>query len=211
MVKVRIPVRVRTPGRVSRTPLDGWDGAPSEQVEASPPLADDVPGTNDVRVPDRAREEAPGWPAEKPSVADLWAQAGDSEVPAEMRDERDAVVPQLGRRNPDLVRESQESMLSDMLSVADNLDRALAATQGDDGLRQGVALTRDELLRVLAKYDVERVEAHGEPFDPHVHEAVSVAPARDFDVQPGIIVQVMQSGYRWGGRLLRPARVVVAA
>lgn len=210
MVKVRIPVRVRTPGRVSRAPVDEWDRAPSDQAEAQP-LADDLPETEDARVPDRAKEEAPGSPAEKSLVADLWAQAGEAAVPAEANDEREVGVSQLQRRNPDPVRESQESMLSDMVSVADNLDRALAAAKGDDGLRQGVALTRDELLRILAKYDVERVEAHGEIFDPHVHEAVSVASAHDLRVQPGIIVQVMQSGYRWEGKLLRPARVVVAA
>ena len=211
MVKVRIPVRVRTPGSVSRALLDEQAMALSEQVEASPLLTDDVPGAEDAHVLDQAREAGPASSEEGPPVPDLWTQAGDDAIPEDRDDESEGMVPRLRRRNPGRVRESQESLLSDMVSVADNLDRALAAAKEDNVLRQGVALTRDELLRILAKYDVERVEAHGKPFDPHVHEAVSVAPAHDFGVQPGIIVQVTQSGYRWEGRLLRPARVVVAA
>jgi molecular chaperone GrpE len=195
MVKVRIPVRVRTPRGSVDLPLDEDAQAPPEQVEA-PPVAGSGPG--------QAREDAP-------ASLDEAAPVSDAALPGDQREEREDVVLRQGHRTPDPVRESQESLLSDMLSVADNLDRALAAAKEDNVLRQGVALTRDELLRVLAKYDVKRLEAHGKPFDPHVHDAVSVVPADQVGVQPGIIVEVMESGYRWEERLLRPARVVVAA
>jgi len=126
----------------------------------------------------------------------------------------------------------QERLLRDVLRVADNLDRTLAAGQqrastpgipqrpsglgtpsplgASNGLRQGVELTRDDLLRVLAKHGVERFEALGEPFDPAWHEAVHVVPARALGVEPGTVVEQVQSGYRKGERLFRPAQVVVA-
>lgn len=122
---------------------------------------------------------------------------------------------------------SQERLLRDVLSLADNLDRALAAAPQRPGglgtsdrrdagaLRQGVELTRDDLLRLLARHGLERFEALGEPFDPAWHEAVHVVPARALGVEPGTVVEQVQPGYRkrgdaHDGQLFRPAQVVVA-
>jgi molecular chaperone GrpE len=74
---------------------------------------------------------------------------------------------------------------------------------------------RDRALRLQAemdnyKYDVERVRARGEPFDPNWHQAVGVVSAGDLGVEDGTVIEVMEAGYRRGDRLLRPARVVVA-
>jgi molecular chaperone GrpE len=121
----------------------------------------------------------------------------------------------------------QERLLRDVLGVADNLERSLAAArQSPSGpgtpdrrsagaLRRGVELTRDDLLRVLANHGLERFEAVGEPFDPAWHEAVQVVSARALGVEPGTVVEEKQAGYRkhdavHGERLFRPAQVVVA-
>jgi molecular chaperone GrpE len=120
------------------------------------------------------------------------------------------------RAAQEAARLDQERLLDDVLGVADNLERTLAAGQPDPGapdsgaIRQGVELTRDELMRVLLKHDVERFEAQGASFDPAWHEAVHVVPAVALGVEPGTVVQVVRSGYRRGERLLRPAQVVVA-
>ena len=116
-----------------------------------------------------------------------------------------------------------ERLLHEILRVADNLDRALSPDDGQrpgrvgdsNGLRQGVELTRAELLRVLAQYGIERFEALGEPFDPAWHEAVHVVAARALGVEPGAVVEQVQPGYRKREaahvvRLFRPAQVVVA-
>jgi len=108
------------------------------------------------------------------------------------------------------VRADQDRLLIEMLSIADNLDRTLAAAPEDDPIRQGVEMTRDSLLRLLERHGVERIEAHGAPFDPAQHEAVDVIAARLAGVEPGTVVRVAQPGYRRADRLLRPARVVVA-
>lgn len=103
----------------------------------------------------------------------------------------------------------------DMLSVKDNLERALAAIA--DELREdermksvvaGIKVTARDLDAVFNRHDIKRVEALGRTLDPHVHQAMIEVP--DDSVEPGTIVQEMQSGYTIKDRLLRPALVGVA-
>jgi molecular chaperone GrpE len=103
----------------------------------------------------------------------------------------------------------------DMLSVKDNLDRALAAIPDD--LRQdermkaliaGIEATGRELDTVFQRNGIARIEALGQPLDPHRHQAMVEIPSGDSE--PGSIVQEMQAGYMIKDRLLRPALVGVA-
>jgi molecular chaperone GrpE len=103
----------------------------------------------------------------------------------------------------------------DMLSVKDNLDRALAAIPDD--LRQdermksliaGIEATGRELDTVFQRNGITRVEAMGQPLDPHRHQAMVEIPSDE--AEPGTIVQEMQAGYMIKDRLLRPALVGVA-
>jgi molecular chaperone GrpE len=103
----------------------------------------------------------------------------------------------------------------DMLSVKDNLDRALAAIPED--LRQdermkslitGIEATGRELDTVFQRNGITRVEALGQPLDPHRHQAMVEIPSEE--AEPGTIVQEMQAGYMIKDRLLRPALVGVA-
>jgi molecular chaperone GrpE len=103
----------------------------------------------------------------------------------------------------------------DVLSVKDNLDRALAAIPED--LRQdermkaliaGIEATGRELDTVFQRNGITRVEAMGQPLDPHKHQAMIEVP--NDDAEPGTIVQEMQAGYMIKDRLLRPALVGVA-
>jgi molecular chaperone GrpE len=102
----------------------------------------------------------------------------------------------------------------DVLSVKDNLDRALSAIPDD--LRQdermkaliaGIEATGRELETVFQRNGITRVEAMGQPLDPHKHQAMVEIPS---DAEPGTIVQEMQAGYMIKDRLLRPAMVGVA-
>ncbi len=103
----------------------------------------------------------------------------------------------------------------DILSVADNLERALTAIpeelRGDDqfkGLVAGLDATGKEIETVFRKHGIERIEAIGEPLDPNRHQAMIEIPSDE--AEPGIIVQEMQRGYMIKDRLLRPALVGVA-
>jgi molecular chaperone GrpE len=105
----------------------------------------------------------------------------------------------------------------DLLGVADNMRRALDAvgTPADDsvdpGVRaliDGVELTERELINVLDKHGVKKLDPLGTKFDPHRHQAMVEVP--DPSVPAGTVVQVVQPGYTIGERVLRPALVAVA-
>jgi len=101
-------------------------------------------------------------------------------------------------------------VVSDLLPVVDDLERALAAAHtGDvDALREGVALIHRQLLDLLRRRGVEPLDAAGQTFDPNWHEAVGYEPAEGRD--EGEIIAEVRRGYRIGDRLLRPAQVRVA-
>ena len=108
------------------------------------------------------------------------------------------------------------SFARDILAVADNMDRALQALdselreKADAGIKallDGVELTERELLKVLEKHGVKKVEPLGERFDPNFHQAMYEVP--DPSVPSGQIAQVVQAGYKIGDRILRPALVAV--
>jgi molecular chaperone GrpE len=102
------------------------------------------------------------------------------------------------------IREERQRLLTRLLMVADNLERALAHTDQYDPLREGVQLTLDDLMRQLAQESVEPIEALGQRFDPTLHEAVAT-DGSDGDV----VIDVVETGYTLNGGLLRPARVIV--
>ena len=104
-----------------------------------------------------------------------------------------------------------ERFCGDLLSVVDNLERALESNgdeQGSAALAEGVELTRKGFMDVLAKYGVETIDPQGEPFDPETAQAMSMV--EQADVEPNSVVAVMQRGYLLNGRLLRPAMVMVS-
>ena len=100
--------------------------------------------------------------------------------------------------------------LKDVLPVMDNLERALnTSAQSDSPLRQGVVLIHQQLVDALTREGLRPVDTVGVVFDPHIHEAVETRPVEG--LAPGTIIEEMQKGYTFNGRLLRPALVRVAA
>lgn len=109
------------------------------------------------------------------------------------------------------------SFAREVIGVADNLNRALAAIDPEartnaegtlKALLDGVELTGRELQKVLVKHGVRPLDPRGEKFDPNFHQAMYEVP--DADASPGTVVDVMQIGYAIGERVLRPALVAVA-
>jgi molecular chaperone GrpE len=97
----------------------------------------------------------------------------------------------------------------ELLPALDNLDRALDAADQEDPLLAGVRLVRAELSAALQRVGVEAFSPLGETFDPANHEAMAQQPVDGADT--GTVVEVYQAGYRLGGAVIRPARVLVAA
>ncbi|MCP3907947.1 MAG: nucleotide exchange factor GrpE [Oceanicoccus sp.] len=105
-----------------------------------------------------------------------------------------------------------EKFASELLGVADNLERALEAADTDNEavkpLAEGVELTQKTLVDALAKFNVKQLDPVGEPFDPQFHQAMSMV--ENPDVEPNTVTLVMQKGYTLNERLLRPAMVMVS-
>lgn len=104
-----------------------------------------------------------------------------------------------------------ERLASELLGVADSLEMGIAAGKAADAasLLEGKQATLKQLRKVLGDFGVEEIDPQGERFDPEFHEAMTMQPSAE--VEPGNVLTVVQKGYRINGRLLRPARVIVAA
>jgi molecular chaperone GrpE len=104
-----------------------------------------------------------------------------------------------------------ESLVSELLPVLDNLERALDASEHHEEAKvaEGVQLVHQQLMDLLSRRGLEEIATEpGGEFDPHVHEALSQQPSQHPE---GSISAVWQRGYRLGDRVVRPARVVVSS
>jgi molecular chaperone GrpE len=147
----------------------------------------------------------------------------DADEVASLRAERDDYLDRLQRLKAEFdnyrkrearlqserAQHAAERLVKELLPVVDDLERALeAAEQHEEArLEDGVRLVHRALRDTLQKEGLEEIETGGK-FDPHVHEALLSQPS---DADEGSVIEVVQKGYRLGDRVLRPARVVVAA
>jgi molecular chaperone GrpE len=102
---------------------------------------------------------------------------------------------------------AKSGLVRELLPIVDNLERALASAEdGEQHLAEGVRLVHAELLAVLERTGIQQFDPAGDKFDPSEHEALSVRN----DGEPGVVLEVVERGYRANGTVLRPARVVVS-
>ena len=115
------------------------------------------------------------------------------------------------QREKDEARQfANQGLLEKLLPVLDNFEMALvAAGDADPAIRDGVQMIYGQLLGVLKESGMKPVEAVGEPFDPNLHEAIS--QQHTDEATEGTVLQQVQRGYKLNDRLVRPARVIVAA
>lgn len=140
----------------------------------------------------------------------------------EIKEERDELEEKVLRKTADLDnlrkrkrkdekklrKYSGEDVLGDLLEVIDNFDRALDSIEiENDDVHEGIDMIRKQLLELLSKHDVKPMEAEGEPFDPHQHEAMMQEERADLDQET--VVEVFTEGYTFHDRVLRPASVKV--
>ncbi|MBI3543797.1 MAG: nucleotide exchange factor GrpE [Deltaproteobacteria bacterium] len=115
------------------------------------------------------------------------------------------------KERSELIKFGHESFARELLQVTDNLDRALEHAKGnsDDALVTGIKMVSQQMKDTLGKFSVVPMTSVGQKFDPERHEAVGQEKVTDAQ-QDGTVVRELQKGYTLHGRLLRPARVVVA-
>lgn len=165
-------------------------------------------------------------PESASDTADALAAPNPEDVVASMEEElttaRDAVLraqadaQNVRRRAEQDVEKARkfalERFCGELLPVVDNLERALEAAAGEDEIvkpiAEGVELTLKSFQDALKKFNIEAVDPAGEPFDPQLHQAMSIV--ENADVEPNTVIAVMQKGYTLNGRLVRPAMVMVS-
>jgi molecular chaperone GrpE len=166
---------------------------------------------------DAAESAAGGAEADVGALQQQLAQLQEKLAEAEDRALRIAAEAQnLRRRSEKDVENAHkfalEKFAGALLSVADNLERALESANRDDELVkpfiEGVELTYRGFVDVLKKHQIEQINPVGEPFDPQFHEAMTMV--ENPNVEPNTVLHVMARGYTLNGRLLRAAMVVVA-
>ncbi|GAP62010.1 molecular chaperone GrpE [Ardenticatena maritima] len=194
----KIPVR-------PRNKRDDKQDEPTDDV-AAPPASDDppTPSTSRDTVLDNITKAFQQELAQAYKERDEWQQRY-----AELEKETRHMRERLRRIAEEEAFREQIRTLEKMLDIADNIERALAAADEPSALAEGVRLTYRELMRALQDLGVERIEALGQPFDPAFHHAVGVVATDEH--APGTVVAVERPGYRYRGRVLRPAFVHVAA
>src|SRR3954466_3312543 len=155
-------------------------------------------------------------------VTEQQAEEGGDE-PAALQAERDQLLDRLqrlaaefdnfrkrnARENATLAERANERLVKELIPILDDLRRALeaAAEHEEAKLEDGVRLVHRSLGDVLTKEGLAEIETGGK-FDPHVHEALLSQPS---DAEEGSVIEVVQKGYKLGDKVIRPARVVVAA
>ena len=200
------------------------------EAEAKPQEAEDAAATGED---DRTAEPEETEESAEPDETSPWAgkPAEDGEAPeerdyeAEIAELNDRLLRALAetenvRRRGQRDREETAKFAitgfaRDVLSVADNLRRALEALPEDAGesealssLVGGIELTERELAAIFQRHGVEKIDPAGEKFDHNLHEAMFEIPTPD--AEPGTVMQVVETGYVLNGRLLRAARVGIA-
>lgn len=170
----------------------------AEQDQQDPqPLSPDAPGTAPEALDPVAR------------VAELEAQLRDLQLRTQAEIQN---IQKRAEREAESARKyALERFAGSLIDVVDNLERALDATpesEATKALREGVVLTHKAFLDALRRHAVEQVDPLGEPFNPELHQAVSMQPSAT--AEPNTVTAVLAKGYTLSGRLLRPAMVMVA-
>lgn len=119
----------------------------------------------------------------------------------------------LQRERDQVFQKSRESAIEAFLPINDDLRRTLEALEkanADQSFVDGVRLVADKFQDVLDRYNVERIDEEGVPFDVDIHDAMLRQPANDNSIESGTVLQVLESGYRIGDKTLRHAKVIVS-
>jgi molecular chaperone GrpE len=183
---------------------------PEEVVEETPTEEQVAPAADATEANGAAESDAAASPEE--ALAALQAKADENwdrylRAVAEL----DNVRKRATRDVENAHKFALERFSKELLAVRDTLEMGLASVEGAsiESLIEGKEATLKLLTTVLQQFGIEEVDPAGEPFDPELHEAISMQPSDT--AEPGSVLTVVQKGYTLNGRLLRPAMVIVAA
>jgi molecular chaperone GrpE len=204
-----MPQPVRIPIRVKRGEEPPEEEQPEQMSLANTTAANETEPAERTRTAAGVESQATAI-SKDPGEAEAWRERA-LRLQADMENFRK----RQRRLAEEQIAEERDRLLSQFATIADDLERALQARDaGPTGLREGVALTYQAMMRLMEREGVETIRPEGNAFDPHWHEAVSTVPHVRAGVPPNTVVQVVRNGYRLAkpgeDRLIRPARVIVA-
>ena len=190
----------------------------TSQIEASHENTEEPSKSEEQPAEERSLEEAPAEVVEEPEEIDPEQQIAElNEKMLRLAAELENTRRRAERDKSDALRYGVTGFARDMVSVGDNLTRALNAIEETDreglsdnmvNLLEGVGATQRDLMAALQRNGVKPIAPEGEKFDPNFHEAMYEAPGTGQD--SGTIIEVVEIGYMIGDRLLRAAKVGVA-
>jgi molecular chaperone GrpE len=185
---------------------------PTNQDPVQSPAEADFVANEKTVEPESAKAEDPIKSIEEKLAAAQAEATENRDRMLRMAAELDNYKKRTTRELDDLKKYATENLLRQLLTVVDNLERAIASassnSQNEQSVVDGVSLTLAEIMKILEKYNVSAIEALGKPFDPVYHQAMCQEERPD--QQPNTVVQEFQKGYLIYDRLLRPAMVVVS-
>ena len=182
--------------------------ATGEMIAEDEKPAEPVKPANEIALEAKLKTETERREAAEAKL--IGVQAKFEEAKANLEKETAEMRVRLMKTLEDRGKQEQFNFLTTLLPVLDNLNLAVAASEADpslDHLRDGVIGTARSFERALIDVGVEPITSVGETFDPEIHEAVDMIATEEEN--EGKIVAEYASGYRFGGKLLRPARVQV--
>jgi len=189
------------------------------QKEAPEETVDVTPESTEENADDAGDETTQQSAGEDTDIDDLVKEAVEAAL-AEQKDtvlRAQAEVQNMRRRCEADVEKAHkfalEKFSTELLTVIDNLERALESapdTEADNirAIREGVELTLKGFLETCEKFNIRQMDPEGEPFDPQMHQAMSMVP--NPDVESNTVVAVVQKGYLLNDRVIRPAMVMVS-
>jgi molecular chaperone GrpE len=204
---------VREELREAADPVD--EAGPQPAARSPQPAADDGVQAASSKLPseDGSTDEGAVETHEEPSEDDLARAQRERDEYLDMAKRAQADFENYRKRaSKDIASagaRARAELLRELLPVVDNLERALASAPEDDPMAEGVKLVLMDMQGVLARAGVEAIEPKGEPFDPNVHEALTTR--QEDGVDSGVVLDVVEKGYKGADQVIRPARVIVAA
>ena len=190
---------------VSEEPPEGQQASAEPEAQEGQPLAEtgQAPAEDAGEVEAGADDELGQLQEEVGRLKDVALRAQAEAQNAQRRAEQDVEKAR---------KFALESFTRELLPVVDNLERALESVPADSEevkpFVEGVELTLKSLMDALGKFNIEPVDPQGEPFDPQLHQAMSMV--ENPEVEPNTVIAVMQKGYTLNSRLVRPAMVMVS-
>ncbi len=200
MVQIKVNEEGKTEGQIK----ENSEGPPDKQIEALDKV--ETQGKKEIPLEDMKKaellERAREFQKTTEENYDLYlrSQAEIENLKKRFQKEKD-----------DLIKYANESLIKQLLTVIDNLEKAISSSQNEnslDAVREGVELTLKGFTDILEKAGLERIESEGKPFDPNFHQAIS--EMENNNVETGTVLKELQKGYTLNERLIRPAMVVVS-